>query len=124
MLSRKLDELQLQISQLERLSSIDSLTKAWNRAHFDRVVASELERSIRFKQPISLVFLDIDHFKRVNDHYGHPAGDSVLCELVKQIGATLRSSAGGGGDEWGKASQPDCIAPGVGVPPGHRKWGS
>jgi diguanylate cyclase (GGDEF)-like protein/hemerythrin-like metal-binding protein len=91
-LQRKLDELHVQIAQLERLSSIDSLTGAWNRAHFDRVVASELERSIRFKQPVSLIFLDIDHFKQVNDTYGHQAGDSVLCELVQVIGAADRSS--------------------------------
>jgi diguanylate cyclase (GGDEF)-like protein/hemerythrin-like metal-binding protein len=91
-LRRKLNELHVQIIQLERLSSIDALTGAWNRAHFDRVVASELERSIRFKQPVSLIFLDIDHFKQVNDTYGHQAGDSVLYELVQVIGAAVRSS--------------------------------
>ena len=73
-------------------ASVDFLTGAWNRAHFDRVVASELERSIRFKQPISLIFLDIDHFKQVNDTYGHQAGDDVLRELVQMIVAVVRSS--------------------------------
>ena len=89
---RELDELQVQNAQLERLSSIDSLTGSWNRAHFDRVAASELERSIRFKQPVSLIFLDIYHFKQINDAHGHQAGDAVLCELVQVIGVAVRSS--------------------------------
>lgn len=91
-LFRKLDKLQVQITELERLSSTDLLTEAWNRAHFDRVVASELDRSIRFKQPVSLIFLDIDHFKQINDAYGHQTGDSVLRELVQEINAAIRST--------------------------------
>ena len=90
-LQRKLDQLHVQITDLQRLSSTDPLTVAWNRAHFDRVIASELDRSIRFKQPVSLIFIDIDHFKQVNDTYGHQAGDSVLCELVQVIAAAIRS---------------------------------
>jgi diguanylate cyclase (GGDEF)-like protein/hemerythrin-like metal-binding protein len=90
-LLRKLNQLHAQISELEKLSSTDWLTGAWNRAHFDRVVTSELDRSMRFRQPVSLIFLDIDHFKRVNDAYGHQAGDCVLRELVQVIGATIRS---------------------------------
>lgn len=87
----QLDQLQGQVTELERRSSTDRLTGAWNRAHFDRVVASELDRSIRSRQPVSLVLLDIDHFKLVNDTYGHQVGDSVLCELVEVISATIRS---------------------------------
>jgi diguanylate cyclase (GGDEF)-like protein/hemerythrin-like metal-binding protein len=87
----QLDRLRGQITELERLSSTDRLTGAWNRAHLDRVVVSELGRSIRFKQSVSLILLDIDHFKQVNDTYGHQAGDSVLRELVQVIGAAIRS---------------------------------
>jgi diguanylate cyclase (GGDEF)-like protein/hemerythrin-like metal-binding protein len=90
-LLRQLDQLHGQITELERLSSTDRLTGAWNRAHLDRVVAAELNRSIRSRQPVSLILLDIDHFKRVNDSCGHQAGDSVLCELVQVIGAAVRS---------------------------------
>lgn len=90
-LLRQLDELHAQINELEKLSATDLLTGAWNRAHFDRVIARELDRSIRFKQPVSLIFLDIDRFKRVNDAYGHQAGDEVLRELVQVIGETIRS---------------------------------
>ena len=87
---RQLDQLQDQVAELEKRSSTDSLTGAWNRAHLDRVVASELDRSVRSRQPVSLILLDIDHFKRVNDTYGHRAGDAVLCELVQVIGAAIR----------------------------------
>jgi diguanylate cyclase (GGDEF)-like protein/hemerythrin-like metal-binding protein len=90
-LLRQLDQLQGQVAELEKRSSTDVLTGAWNRAHLDRVVASELDRSIRSRQPVSLILLDIDHFKRINDTYGHRAGDAVLCEVVKVTGAAIRS---------------------------------
>ncbi|KAF0164166.1 MAG: diguanylate cyclase/phosphodiesterase (GGDEF & EAL domains) with PAS/PAC sensor(s) [Rhodocyclaceae bacterium] len=90
-LLRELDQLHGQITELERISSTDRLTGAWNRHHLDRVVAAELDRSIRSRQPVSLVLFDIDHFKLVNDTYGHQTGDSVLCELVKVIGGAIRS---------------------------------
>lgn len=90
-LLRQLDLLQEQITELEKRSSTDALTGAWNRAHLDRVVASELDRSVRSRQPVSLILIDIDHFKQVNDTYGHRAGDAVLCELVQVTGAAMRS---------------------------------
>ena len=85
----QLDQLHQKITELEKRSSIDSLTGAWNRTHFDRVTVSELDRSLRFRQPVSLVMIDIDHFKRVNDTCGHRGGDTVLCELVQVIGAVI-----------------------------------
>ena len=90
-LLQELDQLHVEITELERRSSTDPLTRAWNRGHFDSVAASELDRSLRFKQPVSLIFLDIDHFKQINDTCGHQAGDAVLRELVQAIGATIRS---------------------------------
>jgi diguanylate cyclase (GGDEF)-like protein/hemerythrin-like metal-binding protein len=90
-LLHRLDQLRGQVAELERLSSTDPLTSAWNRTHLDQVIAAELDRSMRFRQPVSLILLDIDHFKRVNDSYGHQAGDSVLRELVQVIRASVRS---------------------------------
>lgn len=84
-------QLHARLATLEKLSATDHLTGAWNRAHFDRVIESELGRSLRFGQPISLVMLDIDHFKHVNDTFGHQAGDAVLQELVHFIKQVVRS---------------------------------
>ena len=89
--THELTHLQARVAELEALSATDALTGAWNRTHFDRAVSAEVQRSLRFKQPVSLVFIDIDHFKQVNDTYGHPAGDSVLRELTRLIGTTIRS---------------------------------
>jgi diguanylate cyclase (GGDEF)-like protein/hemerythrin-like metal-binding protein len=87
-----LEGLHARIAELERLSATDRLTGAWNRAHLDRLVESELSRSQRFRQPLSLVLLDIDHFKDINDTFGHAAGDAVLRELVQVMRSAVRSA--------------------------------
>ncbi len=84
-------QLHARVAVLEKLSATDHLTGAWNRAQFDRIIESELGRSLRFCQPISLVMLDIDHFKRINDTFGHQAGDAVLQELVQFVKQVVRS---------------------------------
>lgn len=80
------------VHSLELASSTDHLTGAWNRAHFDRLISAELERSVSLLHPLSLVLLDIDHFKRINDEHGHLAGDFVLREVVHVFRAQLRRS--------------------------------
>lgn len=67
--------------ELVRLASIDSLTEAFNRRTFMEMAERELARAKRYGQPLGLMFLDVDHFKAVNDTYGHPAGDLVLREF-------------------------------------------
>jgi len=74
----ELKQLHARLAALEKLSATDHLTGAWNRAHFDRVIESELGRSARFRQPLSLLLLDLDHFKGINDTFGHQAGDVIL----------------------------------------------
>ena len=79
------------LEALRQLATRDQLTGMLNRREFDRIMAEEAERSQRFGQPLSLVMVDIDHFKAVNDTHGHPAGDAVLKEVAKILTAQLRS---------------------------------
>jgi diguanylate cyclase (GGDEF)-like protein/hemerythrin-like metal-binding protein len=90
--SEELSELRQRITELEKLSSTDRLTGAWNRAHFDKTLQTELSRSARYRQPVALIILDIDHFKQVNDKFGHALGDEVLRELVKIVSMNIRTS--------------------------------
>jgi PleD family two-component response regulator len=80
---------------LRRLATRDQLTGLLNRREFDRILAEERERSVRFGQPLSLVLIDIDHFKSVNDTHGHPVGDAVLAQVAKRLSAALREVEGG-----------------------------
>jgi diguanylate cyclase (GGDEF)-like protein len=68
--------------QLEKLSTTDGLTGLANRRQFDQHLYSEWHRSARSQQPLSLLLLDIDHFKRYNDYYGHLAGDACLRQVA------------------------------------------
>lgn len=86
----ELRQLRLQLSQLEHLVVTDRLTGAWNRAYLDRMIELEFSRSTRNQQPLSLVMLDIDHFKNINDRHGHQIGDIVLQELVRVVQAQIR----------------------------------
>ncbi len=90
--------------RVEELARIDGLTGLFNRRHFMDIFTRELERCRRYRKPFSLAVLDIDHFKNINDVYGHPAGDEVLAALGKEFTASLRSPdtvARLGGEEFG-----------------------
>ncbi len=91
-LQDEVDALRDRVSALEQLAATDHLTGAWNRVHFDRLIDAELARSALEQQPLSLVLLDIDHFKRINDSFGHGVGDSVLRELVSLVVSRTRAS--------------------------------
>ncbi|ABD69189.1 diguanylate cyclase [Rhodoferax ferrireducens T118] len=77
-LNRTLGQLKLANDQLQRLSNMDGLTQIGNRAFFDRALALEHRRADRQKSPLSLIMIDVDHFKLVNDSYGHMGGDACL----------------------------------------------
>lgn len=76
--------------RLEKLSATDFLTGIWNRSKGSSVVRLEHERAIRYATPYSIVMLDIDHFKKINDTYGHEAGDMVLKNLADLVGRSIR----------------------------------
>lgn len=86
----RMDHLRQVKSDLARLALTDSLTHLYNRAFFDVTLEAELARSVRTGKPFSLMLLDLDHFKKVNDTYGHTQGDRVLQEVAKCLGRTVR----------------------------------
>lgn len=75
------------------LAESDALTGLANRRRFDRVLAQEWRRAQRDRQPLALVMVDVDHFKRFNDRYGHPAGDLCLRRVGALVGAAARRPA-------------------------------
>ena len=78
-------------NRLEELASTDFLTGVYNRRHFNRLADTELERCDRNQLHASLVLIDIDYFKRINDKFGHAAGDAVIVEMTQRIKDALRS---------------------------------
>lgn len=81
-------------AELLRLSTTDSLTQLANRRRFDRLLDEEIRRARRSGSPLSVLLADIDHFKRVNDSYGHPFGD----ECLRQVAAVLAAHCQRAGD--------------------------
>lgn len=77
---------------LKSLVSRDRLTGLYNRHYFDNLIGTEMERADAYHEPLSMAMFDIDHFKNVNDTYGHPAGDVVLKELAGIVSANIRGS--------------------------------
>ena len=75
---------------LEELATTDPLTGMANRRRFDETLRAEAERCLRAGSPLTLLLLDIDHFKSVNDTYGHPVGDAVLKAVAAQCRAAVR----------------------------------
>ena len=75
---------------LAKQATTDELTQIANRRHFLEVGRREIERSTRYARPVSLLFIDIDRFKLINDTWGHPAGDVVLTQLAREISEILR----------------------------------
>jgi diguanylate cyclase (GGDEF)-like protein len=74
-----------------RLSTVDALTSAYSRRALNELSERALAEARRHRRPLSVLMIDADHFKRINDTYGHEAGDEVLIELVRRIRHTLRT---------------------------------
>jgi len=85
-----LDELGKKNSRLEELVKKDSLTNLYNHRYFYERLSSEFSSSVRNKSPLSCLICDIDHFKNINDTYGHQAGDEILKSLTKVFNNEIR----------------------------------
>jgi diguanylate cyclase (GGDEF)-like protein/PAS domain S-box-containing protein len=97
------EALQAANARLAELAHTDALTGLWNRRYFDELVHHSMAACQRHPRPLSLLMADIDHFKRVNDQYGHGAGDQVLRAVSDKISSQLRVSdvlARYGGEEF------------------------
>ncbi len=84
------DSLQRQRLELDRLARRDPLTGLYNRRHLEETMAWEMQRIRSIRLPVSVVLLDLDHFKLINDTFGHPAGDAVLRGLATLLSQGLR----------------------------------
>ncbi|MBN1593639.1 MAG: diguanylate cyclase [Candidatus Coatesbacteria bacterium] len=85
-------ELSHEVKKLERLAIVDGLTQLYNHRYFQERLAAEFSRSMRHGTPVSLVLIDLDHFKEVNDLHGHQAGDDVLIGFSKTLKSEMRPS--------------------------------
>jgi len=90
--SKDITERVKMIKDLKRLATIDSLTGICNRYKINQAIDEEIARTKRYHEPFALIMLDIDHFKEINDTYGHDVGDTVLQELSGIISACIRES--------------------------------
>ena len=90
--TRLLDETMDQTLDLVESNQRDALTGLYNRKYFDEQITQELATARRYNWPLTLAIIDIDHFKAVNDTYGHPGGDLVLQGLAVRLQAMLRTS--------------------------------
>lgn len=89
--------------KLGALAYTDSLTKIYNRLHFAHFLDSEIDKAKRYGSKFSIIFFDLDHFKKVNDNFGHPVGDEVLEKITEIVSKANRSAdifARYGGEEF------------------------
>ena len=77
--------------ELQLLATTDGMTGTYNRRHFMTLADLEWNKAHRYERPLSLLMLDIDHFKSINDTYGHDAGDRVIIQLANLVGSCKRA---------------------------------
>jgi len=102
-LREKNRQLEIMLERVELMAITDSLTELFNRRRFEVVLEKEFLRSRRYRTPLSCLMIDVDHFKRLNDEYGHRVGDEVLKEIAAEIRNGIRdvdTAARWGGEEF------------------------
>lgn len=112
------NSLKRSLAEIRELSIRDSMTGAFNRGYLDQQLEHEIQRAYRYQHPLSLILCDLDHFKLVNDTYGHHSGDEVLKRCVLNITQSIRHHidwvARYGGEEF-VIALPETDAPGCSV---------
>ncbi|MDN5061508.1 diguanylate cyclase [Aliarcobacter butzleri] len=88
---QRTEELLVKNAELLRLSITDNLTKLYNRVKLDKSLQEEMNRSLRYNTNFSIILLDIDYFKKVNDNFGHQVGDEVLIESAQVLSKNIRN---------------------------------
>ncbi len=78
------------LEEIETLSVTDALTQVYNRRYLNENFASEIKRAVRYERPLSVVMCDIDNFKKINDTFGHLAGDQVLKIIAQHLKDSIR----------------------------------
>ncbi len=114
-------ELETALGRMEHMAVTDPLTGLYNRRKFEQIMEAEFSRIRRYRSPLSCLMIDIDHFKHVNDDFGHRAGDRVLADMAEVIRANIRevdTPARWGGEEF-VVLLPETDAAGA-VPPARR----
>jgi diguanylate cyclase (GGDEF)-like protein len=97
------DTLRAKKAELEQLAVMDGVTGLYNRRYFQQRLSEEFGRALRYKDPFALMMFDVDHFKQVNDTYGHPFGDRVLegtARLIRSCTRNVDICCRCGGDEF------------------------
>lgn len=110
---RQIADLERRIAELERLCDTDELTELSNRRGLATFLERALGRCVRYGHSGVALWFDLDDFKRLNDRYGHAAGDAAIIEVSRRIGAHLRPSDCGariGGDEFVVVCEPVSVA--------------
>lgn len=103
-LNEALDTIKKRNCEIAELAVRDPLTGVFNRGYFNETFPRTIKRALRYRQPLSLVMCDVDHFKMINDHYGHQTGDKVLKQVAQCLLGSLRQGvdwiARYGGEEF------------------------
>lgn len=108
----ELERIKAKQEELKRLADTDPMTGLYNRRYFEVAAKQAIEQAKRTNTPISLMVLDIDHFKRINDNYGHLVGDNIIiafADLLKQYQRNVDIACRFGGEEF-LLLLPDCVS--------------
>ncbi|MGA1475534.1 MAG: GGDEF domain-containing response regulator [Prochlorothrix sp.] len=89
---QSIQQLQDEVTQLNHAASRDALTQVLNRRGLEEILSHEIDRFQRYRTPLSLILCDLDHFKKINDTHGHPAGDRILQEVAQLLLSAVRQT--------------------------------